>query len=170
MKVETVAFHGVLSNSKHRSPGVSAGDSGFMESATRAMALKTAPQSSVYSSQGEEDSKLSYREFLLGKARESDSVAEQLLGFNIDEGVGLTSGLIDITHAPIITYSISGELVTDESKAYFSEVSEYAVKNRLDILWAGRDAGSSAAEILEKIIDFNATLPSRYKDMANIQF
>ncbi|ROL65713.1 hypothetical protein BLX41_25550 [Pseudomonas protegens] len=82
----------------------------------------------------------------------------------------MTSGLIDITFAPIITYSISGELVTDESKRYFAEVSDYAVKNRLDILWAGRNAGSSAAEILEKVIDFNATLPGRYKDMANIQF
>jgi hypothetical protein len=171
MKVDVDSYQWSQSVSKMRSPaGGAAGDSNFMQEAEKAIFALEARQSGFGYSKEEGDSKLSYKELLLKRARESDAVAEELLGYNIDEGVVFNSGLIDISRDPIITYSVSGELVTDESKAYYTAVSKYAVTSRLNILRAGRDAGTPAAEILEKIIDFDSALPKRYKDMANISF
>jgi hypothetical protein len=167
MKVDANSPQVRVSTSKAERGGVS---NSFLEFVKNALESKEYGELNMHSNQERVGLNVSHKESLLSKARESNAMAEELLGYNIDEGVVLHSGLLDITFAPIITYSVSGELVTDESKAYFSEISEHAVKSRMNILRAGRDAGSPAIEILERIIDFNATLPGRYKDMANIRF
>lgn len=110
-----------------------------------------------------------YRTHTIHKARSDSSEAEQLLAFNTAPGNGAFP-LIDISNWPTVRYSVSGELQTPESEAYFSEISKSASKARIDLVQAERSKGTPAADILEKVLALNSALPTRYKAMANISY
>lgn len=106
-----------------------------------------------------------YRSVLVSSAKQDDAHAEKLLG---DFTSGGYDQLINVSQWPTIRYSVSGELQTPESKAYFESTSASALIDRTGLVNAERAKGASAAEILDKVLAFNSSLPSRFKDMAGI--
>ncbi|MDU8360100.1 hypothetical protein [Pseudomonas syringae group sp. J309-1] len=123
------------------------------KTATSANVATAAPQAS------------DYRSVLVSSAKQDDAHAEKLLG---DVTSGSYYQLINVSEWPTIRYSVSGELQTPESKAYFESTSASALIDRTELLNAERAKGTSAAEILDKVLAFNTSLPSRFKDMAGI--
>lgn len=110
-----------------------------------------------------------YRNKLLDSARADPAEAEKLLAFNTAPNSG-TFPLIDISAWPTVRYSVSGELQTPESEAYFAGVAASASKARVDLLQQERAKGTPPAEILDKVLALNSALPPRYKAMANITY
>ena len=110
-----------------------------------------------------------YRNRLLDSARADPQEAEKLLAFNTAPDSGAFP-LIDISNWPTVRYSVSGELQTPESEAYFAGVATSASKARLDLLQQERAKGTPPAEILDKVLALNSALPPRYKAMANITY
>lgn len=110
-----------------------------------------------------------YRTHIINSARADSAEAEQLLAFNTAPENGAFP-LIDISNWPTVRYSVSGELQTPESEAYFSEISKSASKARTELVQSERSKGTPAADILEKVLALNSALPPRYKAMANISY
>lgn len=108
-----------------------------------------------------------YRTSLVSSAKQDDAYAEKLLG---DFTHGSYDQLINVSDWPTIRYSVSGELQTPESKSYFESTSASALIDRTELLNTERAKGTSAAEILDKVLAFNSSLPSRFKDMASITY
>lgn len=106
-----------------------------------------------------------YRADLVKVAKADGGEAEKLLQYNTSSTF---HPLIDISSWPTVRYSVTGELQTRESMAYFAQVNTTAVKDRMALVQAERSQGTPAAEILDKVLAFNSALPSRFKDMANI--
>jgi len=106
-----------------------------------------------------------YRNDLVNVAKADNSEAEKLLEYNTSNTF---HPLIDISGWPSVRYSVTGELQTPESTAYFAHVNASAVKERMALVQAERSQGTPAAEILDKVLAFNSALPSRFKEMANI--
>ena len=106
-----------------------------------------------------------YRADLVNVAKADGGEAEKLLQYNTSSTF---HPLIDISSWPTVRYSVTGELQTRESMAYFAQVNTTAVKDRMALVQAERSQGTPAAEILDKVLAFNSALPSRFKDMANI--
>ena len=67
-----------------------------------------------------------------------------------------------------IRFSNTGELVTDEAMKYYAEIKQMAKNGYRDIYFAGKAQGADSMETFEKFLEFNSTLPMRYKQMANI--
>jgi hypothetical protein len=105
----------------------------------------------------------------INSAKSDAELAEKLLQFHAGPSCG-EFPLIDISNLPTVRYSISGELQTPESEAYFSEVYCSALTERTEIVRSEREKGTPASEILQKVLAFNGSLPQRYKDMANISY
>ncbi|MGE6473334.1 hypothetical protein [Serratia proteamaculans] len=106
-----------------------------------------------------------YRADLVNVAKADDHEAEKLLQYNTPNTF---HPLIDISSWPTVRYSVTGELQTRESMAYFAQVNTTAVQDRMALVHAERSQGTPAAEILDKVLAFNSALPSRFKGMANI--
>lgn len=106
-----------------------------------------------------------YRRDLVNVAKADESEAEQLLDFNTSS---IFHPLIDISSWPTVRYSVTGEVQTPESMAYFAQVGAAAVKDRAELVRLERGNGTPAAQILDKVLAFNSALPPRFKEMANI--
>lgn len=110
-----------------------------------------------------------YRSHLIEKAKADPDEAERLLSLNASSQSG-DNALIDISHWPVVRYSVSGELQTTESEHYFNTVSLSASNARSELVQSERAKGTPTAAILEKVLALNSALPERYKAMANISY
>jgi len=110
-----------------------------------------------------------YRSKLFDSAKADPAEAEKLLAINTAPDNGAFP-LIDISNWPTVRYSVSGELQTPESEAYFAGVAASASKARVELLQQERAKGTPPAEILDKVLALNSALPPRYKAMANIGY
>ncbi|KAB8041693.1 hypothetical protein GCM43_17065 [Janthinobacterium aquaticum] len=106
---------------------------------------------------------------MINSAKSDAMEAEKLLAYNIAPNSGAFP-LIDISNWPTVRYSVSGELQTPESEAYFSDIAKMASTARTELVQAERSKGTPTADILEKVLALNAALPPRYKAMANISY
>lgn len=105
------------------------------------------------------------REWLLNKAERDPKVAAELAqgyAYHSLNGQG-----IDMTDYPIIRYTASGEVVTEESSSWFERSLLSMQKDRTVLYESELMKGTPAVRILEKILDFNDALPQRFRDMAN---
>ncbi|RMQ45526.1 hypothetical protein ALQ04_03781 [Pseudomonas cichorii] len=75
--------------------------------------------------------------------------------------------LLDVTDYPIIRYTTTGQIVTDETKLYFAKTMSSVQKLRGKLYETELLKGTPPAKILEKILDFNDSLPQKFKDMAH---
>ncbi|MDN2698820.1 hypothetical protein O0882_21105 [Janthinobacterium sp. SUN073] len=110
-----------------------------------------------------------YRKRLVDSAKADPAEAEKLLAINTAPDNGAFP-LIDISNWPTVRYSVSGELQTPESEAYFAGVAASASKARVELLQQERAKGTPPAEILDKVLALNSALSPRYKAMANIGY
>ncbi|WP_156882695.1 hypothetical protein [Pseudomonas sp. CF161] len=169
MKIENASASLMTVNGQPRKSDekVSTRDSGdfaqVLASASSTTVAKTAGTGSP-ASQGKVSVE-NYRTDLVNVAKADNSEAEKLLEYNTSNTF---HPLIDISGWPSVRYSVTGELQTPESTAYFAHVNASAVKERMALVQAERSQGTPAAEILDKVLAFNSALPSRFKEMANI--
>ncbi|WP_260416436.1 hypothetical protein [Pseudomonas cichorii] len=75
--------------------------------------------------------------------------------------------LFDVTDYPIIRYTTTGQIVTDETRLYFAKTMSSVQKLRGELYETELFKGTPPAKILEKILDFNDSLPQKFKDMAH---
>lgn len=75
--------------------------------------------------------------------------------------------LFDVTDYPIIRYTTTGQIVTDETRLYFAKTMSSVQKLRGELYETELLKGTPPAKILEKILDFNDSLPQKFKDMAH---
>ncbi|MBX8536827.1 hypothetical protein K5D33_19175 [Pseudomonas cichorii] len=107
----------------------------------------------------------SLRQWLLEKANDDSTEAATLArnyAYNSLNGEG-----VDLTDYPIIRYCATGEVVTRETTAYFGKTMAWMQKERSLLYESELIKGSPPAKILEKVLDFNDSLPKRFRDMAN---
>jgi hypothetical protein len=80
----------------------------------------------------------------------------------------LGSPLLDLSDRPNIRYSLTGELVTSKTQAYFQQISQ-AIQRQCDTLYRQEiSKGTPAVEILEKIFSIHDSMPLRFREMLNI--
>ncbi|MCI3908435.1 hypothetical protein MQC82_02545 [Pseudomonas viridiflava] len=75
--------------------------------------------------------------------------------------------LLDLSDYPVIRYYSTGEPVTRESKAYFSDMLHSVREKRNQLYETEVLKGTSDLELLKKLIDFSDGLPDRFKNMTN---
>lgn len=100
-------------------------------------------------------------------ARQSPDKAEEVAYSLVN--YTMKDPLVNISSWPVIRYSVSGQLVSEESKAYFQELSTQSHKLRTDLYNSEKAKGTSALEIVEKLVALNNSLPKNFQDMANWQ-
>lgn len=103
------------------------------------------------------------RDDIMRDARSSPEEAYKLAhtyAFN-----SLTMPLIDVTDRDDIRYSGNGELITEESSAYYLQTMLAMQKERGELYRTEMEKGTPPTEVLEKILKFNDSLPSRFLDM-----
>lgn len=102
------------------------------------------------------------RESIMRDARSSPEEAYKLAhtyGFN-----SLTMPLV--TSLTVIPQRYTtGELITEESKAYFQNTMLAMQRERTELYKSEMHKGTSPVEIVEKILNFNDSLPPRFLDM-----
>ncbi|WP_241509561.1 hypothetical protein [Pseudomonas ovata] len=106
-----------------------------------------------------------WRQYLLDKAANDPAEAADLArgyAYHSLNGQG-----VDMSYYPVIRYCGSGEIVNDESTAWFEKNLQLMQKQRSELYESELMKGTPAAVILEKILDFNDALPQRFRDMAN---
>lgn len=102
------------------------------------------------------------RESIMRDARSSPEEAYKLAhtyGFN-----SLTMPLVTSLTVTPQRYT-TGELITEESKAYFQNTMLAMQRERTELYKSEMDKGTSPVEIVEKILNFNDSLPPRFLDM-----
>lgn len=100
-------------------------------------------------------------------ARQSPDKAEETAYSLVNDS--MKDPLLNISSWPVIRYSVSGQLVTDESNAYFQKLSADSLKLRTDLYNSEKAKGTFALEIVEKLVALNSSLPKSFQDMANWQ-
>ena len=103
----------------------------------------------------------------LSYAARTEGYADGLMNSFIND---IGGPLLDYSDPDTVRFSRSGELVTPDAMIYYREMNDIAKQNYRDIYAAGKANGDSAEKIFERFLDYNASLPSRYKGMANISF
>lgn len=103
------------------------------------------------------------REDIMMEARASSEDAYRLAHSYAFES--LTMPLIDVTDRDNIRYSGNGELITAESSAYYTKTMLAMQKERADLYRTEIGKGTPPVEVLEKILQFNDSLPSRFLDI-----
>lgn len=104
------------------------------------------------------------RDWLMAKAEREPKVAAELAQVYAYHS---TNGqLLDLSDYPIIRYSATGEIVTDESSCWFERSLQYIQKERSILYESELMKGTPAIRVLEKILDFNDALPQRFRDIA----
>jgi hypothetical protein len=103
------------------------------------------------------------REDIMNDARSSQEEGIRLAHSYAFES--LTMPLVDVTDWDNIRYSGNGELITAESSAYYSETVLTMQKQRAALYRTEIGKGTPPAEVLEKILEFNDSLPPRFLDM-----
>ena len=78
----------------------------------------------------------------------------------------LNMELLDVSDRPNIRYSATGELVTSETSRYFAEIRSAMQKERSALYESEINQGTPPSKVLEKIFDFNDTMPTRFLEMA----
>ncbi|WP_241001131.1 hypothetical protein [Pseudomonas syringae] len=105
-----------------------------------------------------------WRQYLLDRAANDPAEAADLArkyAFN-----SLNGQILDLSEYPTIRYSATGEIVNDESTAWFEKNLQLMQKQRSELYESELMKGTPAAVILEKILDFNDAQPQRFRDMA----
>lgn len=105
-----------------------------------------------------------WRQYLLDRAANDPAEAEDLArkyAFN-----SLNGQILDLSEYPTIRYSATGEIVNDESTAWFERNLQLMQKQRSELYESEMMKGTPASVVLEKILDFNDALPQRFRDMA----
>jgi hypothetical protein len=138
----------------------------------RTDAGKVAPFSSVMNnllkvSDGNAGQRTYGREEAMMNARRDNSYADDLIQSFIND---LGGPLLDCRDPDAIRFAGSGELVTAEAMAYYREMNDLAKLGYKKIYDEGQANGSSSEEIFERFLDYNSSLPVRYKGMANLDF
>lgn len=121
--------------------------------------LRTSGSKSVSNTYGKEEA--------LAYAKRTAGYADGLMKSFIND---IGGPLIDISDPDAIRFSVSGELVTKEAMIYYSEMDRIAKQGYNEIYQEGKSRGESAEKTFERFLDFNSSLPLRYKQMANISF
>ncbi|HDS1737777.1 hypothetical protein [Pseudomonas sp. BP8] len=78
--------------------------------------------------------------------------------------------LIDITDPEAICFSVSGELVTKEAMIYFQELNAIAKQGYAKINQEAQAMEETTEGTFKRFLEFNSSLPERYKQMANILY
>ena len=60
----------------------------------------------------------------------------------------------------------SNKLFTGEDKSYFEQMSSKVRNDRINIYENEKGKGTSPAEIMDKILSYNKSLPERYKELS----
>lgn len=107
------------------------------------------------------------REEAMMNARRDNSYADDLIQSFIND---LGGPLLDCRDPDAIRFAGSGELVTAEAMAYYREMNDLAKLGYKKIYDEGQANGSSSEEVFERFLDYNSSLPPRYKGMANLDF
>lgn len=103
------------------------------------------------------------REDIMRNARSSSEEAIKLAQSYAFES--LTMPLIDVTDWDNIRYSGNGELITAESSAYYTKTMLAMQRERAELYRTEIGKGTPPVDVLEKILKFNDSLPSRFLDM-----
>lgn len=104
-----------------------------------------------------------WRQDLLDQAANDPAQAAHLAksyAYNSLNGQG-----VDLSEYPVIRYCGSGEIVNDESTAWFEKNLQLMQKQRSELYESEMMKGTPASVVLEKILDFNDALPQRFRDM-----
>ncbi|WP_238591825.1 hypothetical protein [Pseudomonas abietaniphila] len=80
----------------------------------------------------------------------------------------LAHALLDMSDRPNIRYSGTGELVTPTTEAYFAKVSAEMQRQCANIYRQEVEKGTSPDQILEKIFEFQDSMPKAFQDMLGI--
>lgn len=103
----------------------------------------------------------------LNYAARTEGYADGLMNSFIND---IGGPLLDYSDPDVVRFSRSGELVTPDAMIYYREQNDSAKQNYREIYEAGKANGDSTERIFEKFLDYNASLPARYKGMANLSF
>jgi hypothetical protein len=107
--------------------------------------------------------RLQERDYML-KAAKSDPEEAEKLAFGYAHN-SLAHALLDVSDRPNIRYSATGELVTPKTEAYFAKISQ-AMQERCTHLYnSEKNKGTTPVEILEKIFEFQDSMPLAFKNM-----
>ncbi|MFV3403803.1 MULTISPECIES: hypothetical protein [Pseudomonas] len=104
---------------------------------------------------------------ILRMSKHRDGYADDVMKSYMND---LGGPLIDITDPDAIRFTVSGELVTKESMIYYAEMNAYAKRGYQDIYASGKAQGESPDQTFERFLEFNSSLPLRYKQMKNIWY
>ncbi|HDS1737776.1 hypothetical protein [Pseudomonas sp. BP8] len=104
---------------------------------------------------------------ILRYARQSEGYAEGSMLAYLDD---IGGPLIDVSNPDVVRFSLSGEIVTPESMLYYREIDAIAKRGRLEIYNDGKARGEATETTFERYLEFNSSLPERFKQMANITY
>jgi len=106
---------------------------------------------------------LAYQELLIKNVKEYPSWGEKFTkDFAYDKGFQTTGPLVDISNLPTISYTYTGELVTDSNLSAFKAEAATARTGRVALYEAEKAKGTSDAAILEKLFRYTDTQSDSY--------
>lgn len=73
--------------------------------------------------------------------------------------------LLDVSDRPNIRYAGTGELVTPKTEAYFAKISDQMQRQCATIYRQEVEKGTSSEQILEKLFEFQDSMPKTFQDM-----
>ncbi|MDQ6992752.1 MAG: hypothetical protein Q9M31_04700 [Mariprofundus sp.] len=83
---------------------------------------------------------------------------------------GMEQPLVDYSHGVNdVRYTMTGEAVTPESTAWFNQISDRVQTEKFTLYESEKAKGTSAADILDKIISFMDQQPEKYLQLVNWQ-
>lgn len=103
------------------------------------------------------------RRHILEAAKAGPQEAEKLAYGYAHNSLG--GALLDLSDRPNIRYSATGELVTPKTKQYFDTISQAMQRQCANLYWEEKSRDTPAAEILQKIFDFQDSMPRPFRDM-----
>ena len=104
-----------------------------------------------------------FRELLVNAANSDPQFAKDYTEqFAYDESFETTGPLVDISGWPVVRYSYTGEIVTDQNMSQFKSKAAEVRAELSSIYQAEKSNGVSDVEIMKKLFQHMDTLPDTY--------
>ncbi|MCG9064681.1 hypothetical protein LH425_06440 [Laribacter hongkongensis] len=104
-----------------------------------------------------------FRELLVNAANSDPQFAKDYTEqFAYDESFETTGPLVDISGWPVVRYSYTGEIVTDQNMSQFKSKAAEVRAELSSIYQAEKSNGVSDIEIMKKLFQYMDTLPDAY--------
>jgi hypothetical protein len=105
-----------------------------------------------------------YRDAVIRGAEADPAAAEKMASeLAYDTSYSQTGPLVDISNMPKITYTYTGEPVTDENMAAFKSEAAKVSAGRLALYSEEKTKGTPDAQIIKKIFDYDDQQSERYQ-------